>query len=98
MARDNQKTPTPAPEAALATESQAPAKKKFSFSFDFFRKDSSKAFGKGSKEFAGKVAPSKRELEARAAKRRAQKAKMQGIKQQPTPVESEETEKQLQPA
>lgn len=95
MARDNQKPTTPAPEAeAPAKDSQAPAKKKFSLS-DLFRKNNT------NKEFEGKVAPSRRELETRAAKRRAQKAKMSGgIKPQPVPapeVKNEETEEQLQP-
>lgn len=73
---------------AADDKATAPAKKaaKFSFSFDFFRKNNS------NNEFAGKVAPSRRELEARATKRRAQKAKTQGgIKQQ-----NEETDEQLQ--
>jgi hypothetical protein len=53
---------------------------------------------KRTSEFASKVAPSKRELEARAAKRRAQRAKTQGgLKQQPVSAESEVEEQIAQP-
>lgn len=90
----NPKTPTPAPQAEASTQDTQAAKpksKKFSFSLSFFRK------GNNDKTYAGKVAPSKRELEAQAAKRRAQRAKTQGgLKPQPAPVT--ETENELEEA
>jgi hypothetical protein len=95
----NQKAPTPAPqEATPAPGSQSATKskgKKFSFSFGFLRKEN------GDKGFEGKVAPSKRELEAQSAKRKAHRAKTQGgLKQQPAPAleaESEAEERVAQP-
>jgi hypothetical protein len=95
MAQDNQKPPAPATEATTQDGQASKKAKKFSFSLNFFRKNNNE------KEFAGKVAPSKRELEAQATKRRAQRAKMQGgLKPQPAPVEAEaeESEEHLQPA
>jgi hypothetical protein len=91
MSKDATKTPTPQPHEAANV--QAPAKAKKTFSFSFFRKDN------GDKAFADKVAPSKRELEAQAVKRRAQRAKMQGgLKPQPTlHAESEVEEQVVQP-
>jgi hypothetical protein len=96
MARDNQKAPTPAPQDATPGQN-APTKAKgakFSFS-NLFRKTST------DKAFADKVAPSRRELEERAAKRRAQKSRVQGgLKPQPAPVAQElgDEEETLQPA
>jgi hypothetical protein len=93
MSHEKSKTPTPAPQEVAQTAK--PKAKKFSFSLAFFRKSG------GDNAFGDKVAPSKRELEERATKRKSQKAKLQGgLKLQPVSVVDEPTseEEALQPA
>ncbi len=94
MSRDNQKASTPVPQEATPAPTK-PKGKKFSFSFGFLRKE------KGDKAFSDKVAPSKRELETRATKRREQRAKAPAaLKQQVIPAtepEEESEEQEVQP-
>ncbi len=93
MSRE-QKNPTPAsPEATSAQSTPAQSTKtkgkSFGFSFALFRKTN------GEKAFTDKVAPSRRELEARATKRQAQKEK-RGLVQKPVLVSSNEVEDAVQ--
>jgi hypothetical protein len=84
---------TPAPETPNQEAQPAKKGRKFSFSFSFLRKSDT------DKEFQGKVAPSKRELEAQSAKRKAQRARVQGgLKQHVLEPENETEEQIAQPA
>ena len=89
MSRDNPKAPTPVPQAAASN--QALGKKKFSFSFSFLRKSNAE------KGFESKVAPSRRELEVRATKRKTQKDKEQGGLKLAPALAAEPEEQELQP-